>query len=89
LSQISAEFKELKLQLEFAIKLKEGSETLREKTRAEAISNSRFFSVIQNPYHSEEQTNPRRVYLTITVIAVILLSFYILRALTLSIFDRT
>lgn len=88
LSQILSEYRQLVLNIEFSQKLREGSEVLLEKTRAEAISNSRFFSLIQNPYLAEEYTHPRRLYLCCTVIAIILLCFYILRALIMSIFDR-
>jgi len=88
LSQILAEYKELELKWSFAVKLKEGAQTLVEKTRAEAISNSRFFTVIQSPYFAEEQTNPRRWYLSFTIIVLIMISFYILRALVSSICDR-
>jgi len=88
LSQILAGYKELELNKQFSIKLREGSEILLEKTRAEAVSTSRFFSVVQNPYLSEEHTNPKRIYLSVTCVLAILLSFYVIRALVLSIFDR-
>ncbi len=88
LSQILSEYRQLVLNMEFSQKLREGSEILLEKTRAEAISNSRFFSLIQNPYLAEEYTHPRRLYLSFTVTAIILLSFYIIRSLLMSIFDR-
>jgi len=88
LSTILAEYKQLELNLEFGIKLREGAEILLEKTRAEAISTSRFFSVIQNPYLSEEYAHPRRFYLSATVAVIFLLGIYILRALLSSILDR-
>jgi len=88
LNQLLAEYKNLELDLEFATKLKTGSELILEKTRSESISHSAFFSIIQHPYLSEEKIHPRRIYLSITVIAFIFLGQYILQALIKSIYDR-
>lgn len=89
LNQILIEFKELTLNLEFANKLKTGTEVLLEQTRADAAANSRFFSVIQNPYLPEEHAHPRRIYLSITASILIFLVIYIVLALFRSITDRT
>lgn len=88
LNKLLAVYKSLQLKLTFANKLREGAEILLEQTRAEAITKSRFFSVIQNPYLAEDYTNPRRMYLSATFVACIMLVFYILRAFWMSIFDR-
>lgn len=88
LNKILSDYKALQLNLTFAIKLREGAEILLEQTRAEAITKSRFFSVIQNPYLSDEYTNPRRLYLSITMMIIIVLSFYVLRAFAFSVIDR-
>lgn len=88
LNQILAQFKEHQLNLELSLNLRKGAELILEKTRAEAIATSRFFSVIQNPYLLDEYTHPRRLYLSITSVVVILLVIYIGRALVASIYDR-
>jgi capsular polysaccharide transport system permease protein len=88
LNQILAQFKELQLNLELSLNLRKGAELILEKTRAEAITTSRFFSVIQNPYLLDEETHPRRLYLSVTSIAVILLLLYLTRAIIASIYDR-
>lgn len=88
LNKILSDYKALQLKLAFAIKLRQGAQILLEQTRADAITKSRFFSVIQNPYLADEYTNPRRLYLSLTLIGVIILSFYVLRAFWLSMFDR-
>lgn len=88
LNQLLAQYKEIELNLNFAVELRKGAEMILEKTRVETISKSRFFSIIQNPYLSEESTNPRRWYLSITSVLVILLGFYIVRAIIVSIYDR-
>lgn len=88
LNQILAQFKELQLNLELSLNLRKGAELILEKTRAEAITTSRFFSVIQNPYLLDEETHPRRIYLSITSVVVILLVLYIARAILASIRDR-
>ncbi|MGB2011515.1 MAG: hypothetical protein ACPIGG_04470 [Akkermansiaceae bacterium] len=88
LNQILAQFKELQLNLELALNLRKGAEIILEKTRTEAIATSRFFSVIQHPYLLDEYTHPRRAYLSITSVVVILLLLYISRAILASIYDR-
>lgn len=88
LNQLLAQYKEIQLNLGFAIELRKGAEFILEKTRVETISTSRFFSIIQKPYLSEESTYPRRWYLSVTSILVILLSFYILKSIIASIYDR-
>lgn len=88
LNQILAQFKELQLNLELSLNLRKGAELILEKTRAEAITTSRFFSVIQNPYLLDDDTHPRRLYLSVTSVAVILLILYLSRAIIASIYDR-
>lgn len=88
LNQILAQFKELQLNLELALNLRKGAEYILEKTRTEAIATSRFFSVIQHPYLLDEYTHPRRLYLSITSVVVILLSLYVIRAVIASVYDR-
>jgi len=89
LNNLLAEYKALQNDLDFSLKLREGAEILREQTRAEGISKSRFFSVIQNPHIAEYSENPRRVYLSCSFVALIALSFYILKAILKSITDRS
>ena len=88
LNQILAQYKELQLNLELSLNLRRGAELILEKTRAEAIATSRFFSVIQNPYLSDDNTHPRRLYLSITSAIIILLVLYVIRAIIASIYDR-
>ncbi len=88
LNQIQALYKELQLNLELALNLRKGAELILEKTRSEAIASSRFFSVIQHPYLSDDNTHPRRVYLSITSAIVMLLILYVIRALISSVYDR-
>ena len=58
LNQILARYKELEIKLEFANKLRLGSESLFEKHRVDAMSNSRFISVIQHPFLPEDSKSP-------------------------------
>ena len=88
LNQVLAQFKELQLNLELSLNLRKGAELILEKTRAEAITTSRFFSVIQRPYLLDDETHPRRLYLSVTSIALILLVLYLIRAIIASIYDR-
>ncbi|MES2922444.1 MAG: hypothetical protein V4819_12905 [Verrucomicrobiota bacterium] len=88
LNQVLAQFGELKQKLEFAIRLRTGAEMLLEKNRIETVSQTRFFTVVQNPYLPEDVGMPRRPYATVTIIVLGLLGFLILRALTQSVFER-
>ena len=88
LNQILAQYKELELNLKLSLNLRQGAELIFEKTRAEAIATSRFFSVIQNPYLSDDNTHPRRLYLSITSAIVILLTLYIIKGIIASVYDR-
>jgi capsule polysaccharide export protein KpsE/RkpR len=60
-----------------------------EKNRMEAVSLSRFFSVIQQPFMPEEQALPRRWYATATILIVGFLVFLVFRALTHSVFETS
>ena len=88
LNNILAEYKSLQNGLEFALKLREGAEIQLEQTRAEGITKSRFFSLIQKPYLPDEYSNPRRIYWSITCSVCLILIFYLIRSIGLSIFDR-
>ncbi len=89
LNQILAQFKKLQQKLEFATQLRTGAEALLEKTRIEAVAHSHYFSVIQNPYLPEDVALPCRPYATVSIIAIAVLLFFILRALTHSVVERT
>jgi capsular polysaccharide transport system permease protein len=88
LNQLLAQYKGLELNLELSINLRSGAELILEKTRAEAIATSRFFSVIQNPYLPDDSTHPRRWYLSLTLAAAMLLALFIIQALIASLRDR-
>lgn len=88
LNQLLIQFKQLELKLEFALKLRTGTQSLLEKTRVESIAQSRFFSVIQPPYLPEDIAIPRREYATATILILGLLIFVIIRALTNSTLER-
>lgn len=88
LNQLLIQFNQLELKLEFAIKLRTGAQSLLEKTRVEAIAQSRFFSVIQPPFLPEDVAIPRREYATVTILVLGVLVFLIIRALTNSTLER-
>ena len=71
----------------FATQLRNSAQGLLEKNRIEAIARSRFFSVIQTPFLPEDVSFPRRPYATITILVLGTLLFFVLRTLTLSLFD--
>ncbi len=89
LNQILLEFKELQLKIDFAIRLRTGAEMMLEKNRMQAVSLSRFFSVIQQPFKPEKQALPRRWYATATILIVGFLVFLVFRALTHSVFETS
>lgn len=88
LNQVLARFKELELKLEFAIKMRTGAITQLEKHRMETLSQSKFISIIQRPYLPEDVGYPRRPYATITILAIGVLLFLILRVLIHSIQEK-
>lgn len=88
LNQILARYKELELQLDFAIRLRTGAETLLQKHRVDAAARSRFMSVIQRPYLPEDVAYPRRIYATCSFLVLGLLLFLILRVLIRSVYER-
>lgn len=88
LNQVLMEFRELEIKLEFANKLRSAAEMMLEKNRVEAVSQSRFFSVIQHPFVPEDVGVPRRPYTTGVILVLGVLLFFILRALAHSICDR-
>lgn len=87
LNQLLVRFKLLEQKIEFAIQLRTGAEALLERNRVEAIANSRFLSVIQQPFLPEDIGLPRRPYATATLITLGLLMFLIFRAITRAIFS--
>ncbi len=88
LNHLSVQFNQLKLKFDFAISLRAGAQGMLEKTQSSAIAQSRFFSVIQNPFLPEDVGFPLRPYATLTIIGLGFLLFLILRALTRSVFER-
>ncbi len=88
MNQLLVQFKQLELRLEFATRLRSGAEMMLEKNRVDASSRSRFFTVVQNPYIPEDVAIPRRPYATVTILILGILVFFILRALSHSIFER-
>jgi capsular polysaccharide transport system permease protein len=88
LNQLLVQFKQLQLKLEFVTRLRAGSEMLLEKNRVDAISRTKFFTVIQNPYLPEDVSMPRRPYATASILILGILLFLTLRTLTKSMFER-
>ena len=88
LNQLLVQFKQLELKLEFVIRLRSGALMMLEKNRVDAVARSRFFTVIQNPYLPEDIAIPKRWYATTSILCLGVLVFLILRALTLSVFER-
>ena len=71
-----------------AVLLKEKARELAvEKNRVDAISHSRFFTVMQAPYKPEDVGMPKRWYMTVTLLALGAIFFLMLRALTRSVFE--
>ena len=87
LNQLLVHYKLLEQKIRFAIQIRTGAESLLERNRVEAIANSRFLSVIQNPFLPEDIGLPRRPYATATMLALGLLMFLIFRAITRAIFS--
>ncbi len=88
LNQLLVQFKQLQLKLEFALRLRSGAELLLEKNRTDTVARSRFFTVIQHPFVPEEPAIPRRPYVTASLIVVGLFAFWILSAISRSLFER-
>ena len=88
LNQILLDYKRLQQKLDFAIQLRNSALTMLEKNRIDAMAQSRFFSVIQNPFTPERVGKPDRKYATITLSVLGLLLFVVLRSLTQSVLDR-
>ena len=86
-NQLLVRYKLLEQKLEFAIQLRTGAESMLERNRVEAVANSRFLTVIQQPYLPEDVGLPRRPYATITLITLGSLMFLIFRAITKAIFS--
>jgi capsular polysaccharide transport system permease protein len=88
LNKILMDFQEIQLKLDTATRLRTGAELLLEQTRADAVMRSKFFSLIQEPFMPEDVALPMRGYATATILVLGILCFFILRALTSSVFDR-
>ncbi len=88
LNHLQIQFNLLKAKLDFNTQLQAGAESLLEKTQSSAIAQSRFFSVIQNPYLPQDVGLPLRGYATVTILVLGLLLFYILRGLALSVLEH-
>ena len=88
LNQILVEFRILQEKLALATKLRTNAEVLLENNRIGAIANSRFFSVIQNPYLPEDQTFPQRGYGTSVILVLGFLGYLILRSIIRSFIER-
>jgi len=88
LNQLLVQFKELTLDLEFAIQLHKGAELMLETARTEAARNTRFFTIVQTPFLPEEDAYPRRWYLLISTVICSLLVFVTMQSLSKAIFKR-
>lgn len=88
LNKIAKEFQLIESRIEFRSRLLSGAELLLEKNRSEAITNSKFFTVIQTPFLPEDALFPRRAYSSITIVIIGVLIFIILRILVQSVVDR-
>lgn len=88
LNKILMDFQEIQLKLDTATRLRTGAELLLEQTRSDAVMRSKFFSLIQEPFMPEDVALPMRGYATATILVLGILCFFILRALTSSVFDR-
>lgn len=88
LNQVLRKYKELEINLDFAIKMRTAAETLLEKHRMDAAARSRFISIIQKPYLPEDVGYPRREYATGTILLLGILLFLILRVFAHSVYER-
>lgn len=88
LNQVLFRFKELQTQLDFAIQIRAGTETLFERNRVDAAATSRFLSIIQHPYLPEDPTYPARTYATATILVLGVLVFLMLRVFIHSVYER-
>lgn len=88
LNQVLRKYKELEINLDFAIKMRTAAETLLEKHRMDAAARSRFISIIQKPYLPEDVGYPRREYATGTILLLGILMFLILRVFAHSVYER-
>lgn len=88
LNQLLMKYKQVEFRLEFASRLRAGAEAMLERTKVEAVAQSRFFTVIQNPFLPEDVAVPRRPYVTGTILCLGVMFFFIFRALAHSVFER-
>ena len=88
LNKLLLRYTELTLNLELASTLRKGAELILEKTKTDAIATSRFFALIQTPYLPDEHSHPRRIYLSISSVIIILLMLFIAQAAIASVYDR-
>lgn len=83
------EFTEVEQKIEFRQRLLSGAELVLENNRSDAISKSRFFTVIQHPYTPEGPTYPKRLYATATILILGSILLVILRILLQSVLERS
>ncbi len=88
LNLITQQFQRIQRTIQFRSKLLSGAELILEKNRSDAISTTKFFTVVQTPFLPEYSTLPRRGYLTITLLVIGLLGFFVIRILIESILER-
>ena len=89
LNRLLIDYKQLEFRLEFASRLRAGAEAMLERTKVEAVAQSRFFTVIQRPFMPEDVSVPRRPYATGTILCLGVMFFFIFRALAFSVFERS
>lgn len=87
LGKVLVRYKELLAKQDLLVRLRAGAELAVEKNRVDAISHSRFFTVMQAPYKPEDVGMPKRWYMTVTLLALGAIFFLMLRALTRSVFE--
>lgn len=88
LNQVLMEFKELDLNLNFALQMRASAKALLEKHRIEVAGQSRYVSIIQKPYLPEEVGYPKRSYASVTILVLGILMFVVLRVMCLAIAEK-
>jgi capsular polysaccharide transport system permease protein len=86
-NQLLARYKLLDQKIDFAVRVRNEAQSSLERNRVEAIADSRYLTVIQQPYLPEDVGLPLRPYATVTMIILGLLMFLIFRAITKAIFS--
>jgi capsular polysaccharide transport system permease protein len=86
-NQLLARYKILDQKIDFATRVRNEAQSSLERNRVEAIADSRYLTVIQQPYLPEDVGLPLRPYATVTMIILGALIFLIFRAITKAIFS--